>query len=704
MDRADLLIELLTEELPAKGLSELAQAFVALTVEALKKRGLGADWRDAEALWTPRRLTVLVPGLEVAQAEQVTERRGPALAAGLDAEGKPSKALAGFAASCGVEVAALERLETDKGSWFVHRARSPGKRTAEVLPEVLGEVVKALPVAKPMRWGEGEHAFLRPVHGLLVLLGRDVVPVSMFGVSSGATTRGHRFVAADPIVIEHPDTYVQQLRAAKVIVDPVERAREIRDQSRAKAMRARGTPQMREELVDEVANLTEWPVPLLCQIPAEFMRLPDAVIISTIESHQKFFPILDAAGKLLPAFIGVANLDSRDPQEIRKGYERVTRPRLADAAFFFDRDLATPLASYQDGLRKVTFQGRLGSQWDKTLRVTLLAESLCSAFGVDAAHAQQAASLSRCDLLSQMVGEFPELQGKMGRTYCERQGGDPAVALALDEVYSPRGAGQAIATSKLGQLLAVAERLDTLAGIFGIGQKPTGNKDPFSLRRSALGLARTLIEGGVRIDLRAALTQAVTAVLPVLTASRGPKDAAIPTTAGLVDELFGFILDRLRAYYADAGVDARVFEAVAALKLDELNDFDARAKACVAFMKLPAWESLAAANKRIRNILRKAEGEAVGPVDPAALVDPAEHALHEATRAAAADTAPLKAAGLHVELLTRLAQLQAPVNAFFDGVMVMADDARLRRNRLGLLKDLQDQFLQVADVSLLASG
>lgn len=704
MDRADLLIELLTEELPAKGLTELAGGFRDLIVEGLRKRGLTADYSDVEALWTPRRLVVVLPGLAREQPSQVLERRGPALASALDADGNPGKALLGFAASCGVAVEALERLETDKGAWFVFRQHKPGAATRDLLGEVVGEAIKALPVPKPMRWGNGQYAFLRPVHGLVLLHGADVVPAEVFGIAAGRSTRGHRFTHPEALDIQHPDTYAAQLRAAGVMIDPAERAEVIRTQATAKAVRAGGVPHLRAELLDEVVNLNEWPAALLCTIPAEYMRLPDAVIISTIESHQKFFPVLDHSGKLLPAFIGVANLESRDPQEVRKGYERVTRPRLSDAAFFFDRDLATPLADAQAGLSKVTFQGKLGSLWDKTLRVRALAEALAPAFNVPVQQARLAAELSRCDLLSQMVGEFPELQGQMGRTYLERQGGDPAVAVALDEFYCPRGGGQPIASTTLGQLLAVAERLDTLAGIFALGQRPTGNKDPFSLRRAALGLARTLIEGGHALDLEQALALAVEPVRAHLLAQRGPKDPALAETAALVAEIAGFVMERLRAYYADAGVDGRVFEAVAALKVAVLTSFHARTNACQAFMRLPQWESLAAANKRIRNLLRKADPADIGTPDPDLLTLPAERSLLAAMATAQTELAPLYERADHVAALTRLAALQGPVDAYFAEVMVMADDRALRRARLGLLERLQGLFLQVADVSLLAAG
>jgi len=701
MERADLLLEILTEELPAKGLSELAAALHDLLIDGLKKLGLSADYSDTEALWTPRRMVVIVPGLELEQAAQMQERRGPALQAAFDAAGAPSKALQGFAASCGVAVEQLQKLETDKGSWMVHRSVTAGRRTLDLLAGVLTAALRALPIAKPMRWGVGEHSFLRPVHGILFLLGRELVPFTAFGLHSRTQTVGHRFLHPDLISIAHLDVYAESLRAAKVLVDPAERRALIRSQAQAKAMRAGGTAQIRDALLDEVADLTEWPQALLCQIPSEFMRLPEAVIITTIESHQKFFPVVDAQGKLLPAFIGVANLESRDSQQVIQGYERVVRPRLSDAQFFFDRDLKTPLQDHLEGLKKVTFQARLGSQWDKTMRVAALAEQLAANFAVEPASARQAAELSRCDLLTHMVGEFPELQGQMGRRYWLEQGGASDIAEALDEVYMPRGAGQQIAATPLGGALACAERLDTLAGIFAIGLKPSGNKDPFSLRRAALGLARTLIESGTALDLKSALNSAVRAVLPGVQATRGAKDAATPDAQALTQDIFDFVVERLRAYGAEQNADPRVFDAVAALQPVDLLDFDLRLKACQSFMQLPEWESLAAANKRISNILRKSDAQT--PTTATQLLREApELALLAITASATAATAPLRTSQRYVELLTSLAALQAPVDLFFDKVMVNCEDLALRQQRLGLLQRVQSLFMQVADIGLLA--
>ncbi|MBK8068611.1 MAG: glycine--tRNA ligase subunit beta [Rhodanobacteraceae bacterium] len=717
---ADLLVELLCEELPAKAVADLAHGLKNGLSERLAKAGIAHPAARAQALWTPRRIAVLIPDVALAAPEQTLERRGPALAAGIGPDGAPSKALAGFAASCGVTVEALEKLETDKGSWFVHRSTKPGARSAEVLPAMVQEAIAALPLGKPMRWGANEFAFLRPVHGLIVLLGSEVLPASIYGVQSGTTTRGHRFHDARDLGIAHPADYIAALAAAHVIVDPQARRERVRAEVAAAAQRQGGIARLPEDLIDEVSNLTEWPCAIACSIPAEFMRLPEAVIVTTIETHQRFFPVLDAAGKLTPYFVGVANIESRDPDEIRKGYERVVRPRLSDAAFFFDQDLKQPLADLVEGLKTVTYQQKLGTLYDKTSRVIALARAVAPAVGVDPGLAEAAARLSKADLLTRMVGEFPELQGQMGRTYALAQGQPQAVADALDEIYWPRQSGAPIAASPLGRVLAIAERLDTLAGIFAVGLKPTGNKDPFALRRAALGLARTLIEGGIRLDLPQILEQAVLGVpAQSLKDYLGKIASAVffdnamvaklvdQLTAPAVNELYEFILERTRAWYTDAGITGDVFEAVAARRPHDLVDFDRRLKAVLAFKQLSACQSLAAANKRIRNILRKAaEGgidvASLGPVESDRLHHDAEKALYVAIGDAERDSAPRFAAGEYIDGLSRLAALQGPVDAFFEGVMVMAEDEAVRNNRLALLERLSQLFLQTADVSLLA--
>ena len=690
----NLLIELGCEELPAQGLTELAGQLRDGVASGFKKRGL--SFGNAAALWTPRRLTVQVFDLAAEQAAQQTERRGPALAAALDAAGAPSKALLGFAASCGVSVDALEKLETDKGSWFVHRASVPGRATTALIPEILAEALAGLAIAKPMRWGDSSEAFLRPVHWLVVLADADVVPCTAFGIQSGRVSFGHRFLAPTAIALAHADDYAAALLAAKVQTDPAARARIVQERVQALAQEIGGRAEIRASLLDEVVNLTEWPVPILCAIPPEFMRLPAATIVTTIEVHQRYFPIYSLSDNaLLPAFIGVANIDSLDPREIRKGYERVVRPRLADADFFYQQDLKTPLAQLQEQLKTVTFQAKLGSVWEKSVRVAALARHLAPAFAVPPDIADRAALLAKCDLMSRMVGEFPELQGEMGKTYALAQGETSEVADSLDEVYCPRASGAAIAPSVLGKLLAVAERLDTLAGIFAAGLKPTGNKDAFALRRAALGLARTLIEGEIQLDLVQAIKVAV-AQLP----------ASVAAKPELIDELYGFVLERLRAYYQERGIEPALIDAVVERKPVDLLDFDLRLRACQAFRALPESGALAAANKRIRNILRKldrAEADSLltAVIEPSLFENDAERALDRAVELASLDSAPLVHAQRYVEALTRLAALRAPVDLYFDAVMVMAEQVEVRRNRLASLKRLSELFLNVADVSVL---
>lgn len=717
---ADLLVELLCEELPAKALAELATGLRDGLSDRLQKVGIAHDRGAAKALWTPRRIAALIPGVAVQAPEQLIERRGPALAAGTGPDGAPSKALVGFAQSCGVAVEALEKLETDKGAWFVYRSRKPGALTADVLPGIVRESLESLPQGKPMRWADKDFAFLRPVHGLVVLFGEMVVPTEVYGVKSGRRTRGHRFHHPEELSIARPGDYASALEAAWVLVDPEVRRERVRVRVAEAAAAAGGSARMPEDLVEEVSNLTEWPCPIACTIPADFMRLPEAVIATTIETHQRFFPVLDARGRLMPVFIGVANIESRDPAEIRKGYERVVRPRLADAAFFFDLDRKQPLAEHVEGLKAVTYQQKLGTLYDKTLRVIALARRIAPALGLDPDLAEAAARLSRADLLSRVVGEFPELQGQMGRAYALAQGLPEDLAIALDEFYAPRQAGAPIAASPLGRVLALADRLDTLAGIFAVGLKPSGNKDPFALRRAALGLARTLIEGGIQLELPKMLEAAVSGVpaqcLQDYLARIGNQavDGGLldqltdRRTAPAVSELYDFILDRTRAYYLDGGITPDVFDAVAARKPQDLVDFDRRLKGVLAFKALPACAGLAAANKRIRNILRKATESgidlaALPPVDAARLRHDVENGLYAALQAAESAVLPRFAAGDYVGGLSRLAELHAPIDAFFEGVMVMAEDEAERNTRLALLHRLSSLFLRVADISLLAS-
>lgn len=683
-----LLVELGTEELPVKALPGLAQALFDGIVDGLRKRGVALELGDARPLSTPRRLAVLLPGVGMEQPEQHSEVLGPYLNIALDADGQPTRALQGFAAKAGIEWTALEKTADAKGERFVHRAVTPGARTATLLPEILREAIAGMPIPKPMRWGDHAWGFARPVHWLVLLHGPDIVEAELFGLQAGRTTRGHRFHHDRTVRLAQPQDYVVALREAKVLVDPQERGERIVAQVQAAAAQAGGSARITEDNLGQVVNLVEWPAAVLCSFERDFLAVPQEALIETMEVNQKFFPVLDGSGKLTEQFIGIANIESNDVSEVAKGYERVIRPRFADARFFFDEDLKQGLAAMGEGLKTVTYQAKLGTVADKVARVTALAEAVAAQVGAEPAQAARAAQLAKNDLQSRMVNEFPELQGIAGRHYAVTGGETPEVALAIDEAYQPRFGGDDIALSPLGKVLAIAERADTLAGGFAAGLKPTGNKDPFALRRNALGLARTIIESGFDLDLRALLTQANAALQP-------------RNVQADVDELYDFILERLRGYYADRGVPAAHFNAVAELKPTSLYDFDRRIDAIGTFAALPEAPALAAANKRIGNILRKADVEIPGQIDPALLQEDAERALAEAVAAAIDDTGASLHQKDYVSVLARLSRLRPQVDAFFDQVMVNADDAAVRGNRLALLKRLADRFDAVASLAQL---
>ncbi len=692
-----LLIELGTEELPVKALPGLAQAFFDGVVDGLAKRGVAIERGDAKPLSTPRRLAVLLPGVAVEQPEQHSEVLGPYLNIALDAEGQPTKALQGFAAKAGIDWSALERTSDAKGERFVHRSTTPGARTAALLPEILREAIAAMPIPKPMRWGSHAYGFARPVHWLVLLHGTEIIEAEVLGLKADRMSRGHRFMHDKTVWLSSPEDYISSLQAAFVLVDADVRRARIVEQVNAAAAKAGGQARITDDNLEQVVNLVEWPAPVLCSFEREFLAVPQEALIETMEINQKFFPVLDAGGKLTEKFIGIANIESKDVNEVAKGYERVIRPRFSDAKFFFDEDLKQGLESMGDGLKTVTYQAKLGSVADKVGRVVALAGVIAPQVGADPVLAKRAALLAKNDLQSRMVNEFPELQGIAGRHYALTGGESPEVALAIDEAYQPRFGGDDIALSALGKVLAIAERLDTLAGGFAAGLKPTGNKDPFALRRNALGLARTIIESGFDLDLRALVDSALAGLPAAVHPSAERKTEALP------QELYDFILDRLRGYYADKGVPATHFNAVAELKPASLYDLDRRIDAIGIFAALPEADALAAANKRIRNILRKAEGDIPGMVDPALLAEPAESELAEAVEAAIDDSN----ASLHhkdyVSVLNRLARLRPQVDAFFDAVMVNAEDPALRGNRLALLKRLGDRLGSVAAIEHLSS-
>jgi glycyl-tRNA synthetase beta chain len=709
-----LLIELGTEELPPKALDELSAAFLRSIGDGLARRDIAADLDMATAYASPRRLAVHIPAVAAAQPEQTVERRGPALSAALDKEGQPSKALLGFAQSCGVDVAQLEKLETDKGGWYVSRTLKAARPLAELLPEIIDEALKALPIPRPMRWASHDYSFVRPAHWLVILHGSDMLAGEVLGLAAGRLSHGHRFMHPQPVHIADADSWLDAMRTAKVLADPVERRQRIRDEITSVTAATGGVPRVSDGLLGEIANLTEWPVAIACTFEREFLAVPPEALVMTMETNQKFVPVFDTAGRLTEHFIGIANIESNDPAEIRKGYERVIRPRFADAKFFWDEDRKTPLASYREPLKNVTYQQALGSLWDKSVRVAELARIVANRVGVDAALATRAAALSKCDLLTRMVGEFPELQGVMGRYYAAHDGETADVAEALDSFYQPRFGGDAIAAGKVGQVLAVAERLDTLAGIFAVGMKPSGNKDPFALRRAALGLARTLIEGGLEIDLHSNFVEALemlpdAALAAGLKPGKDGKPAALNAgqrRAALADELYGFVMDRLRSYYADQGFTTASFEAVLAVQPGSLPDFDRRLRAVAEFSLRPEAASLAAANKRVANILRKQSEEVdaraiPGTADPAHFEQDAERDLAEALASAQKDTAFALETGNYTAALDRLSQLQTPVDVFFDSVLVNAENPAVRANRLALLGQLKAQFGGIADISLL---
>jgi glycyl-tRNA synthetase beta chain len=715
-DHLPLLIEIGTEELPPKALPELAQAFYDGVLKALASRRIALPdvpgEMPARPLYSPRRLAVFLPAVATQQPQQHSEVMGPYVNIGLDASGQPTPALLGFAQKNGIEWSKLDRVTDAKGMRFVARSNRPGARTLDLLSEIVNEAVKGLPIPKPMRWGSRETGFVRPMHWLVILYGRDVAPGEVLGFKADRMSRGHRFHHPKPVWLNEAGEYLQALREACVLADPRERRDRVRAEITAAAREAGGTARIPDELLEEVNCLVEWPKAILCSFEPGFLRVPQEALVSTMETNQKFFPVLSADGRLSEKFIGIANLDSKDPAQIRQGYERVIRPRFADAQFFYDEDLKQGLASMAQGLATVTYQQKLGSYADKTTRVAALAELIAPQVGADAGDAKRAATLAKADLQSRMVGEFPELQGIAGRYYAAAAGEKAEVAHAIDEAYQPRFAGDAIAPSTLGQVLAIAERLDTLAGGFAAGLKPTGNKDPFALRRSALGLARTIIEAGFDLDLPALVEAALDRVgINMTLVAKRSRDTAAQSAAAAggvdlaqVNELYDFILDRLRGYYADRGVPGTQFDAVAEGRWPSLLDFDRRLKAIAEFARLREASSLAAANKRIRNILRKVETPIPAAVDPGKLVELAEKGLHEALVSALADTDPLLAQRDYVGTLKRLASLQAPVDTFFEHTMVMADDAALRDNRLALLKQVADRFATVAAVEQLSAS
>jgi glycyl-tRNA synthetase beta chain len=691
-ERADFLVELGTEELPPKALPALAAAFRDGLVGRLAEARLSHG--EVESFATPRRLALKVRRLETRQADQEVVLRGPP-ASVARVDGAWTKAAEKFAASAGVPLEALVEQPEGKGVYVFAHKREAGAAAATLLPGLVGGALAALPVPRRMRWGGAEAEFVRPVHWLVMLLGAEVVPCELLGVKAGRMSRGHRFMAPSPVELATPADYPERLEEEGFVIAAFEARRErIRAQAETAASERGGRLVLDPGLLDEVTALVEWPVPVAGEFESRFLELPEEVLIATLQDHQRYFPVRDADGRLAARFITISNIDSPDPDAIRGGNERVVRPRLADAAFFWEQDRRSPLAARAASLDDVVFQKKLGSVGAKSRRVAALAARIAALLDVDAASAEQAALLAKCDLVSAMVGEFPELQGIMGRYYALADGVPPEIAAAIEEQYLPRFAGDRLPSTRIGQVLALADKLDTIAGAFVIGQRPTGNRDPFGIRRAALGVLRTLVECELDLDLPMLVAEAV-AQQPL----EGP-----PETSG---EIVEFLLERLRGYYLEGvgGVLARhdAFEAVLARQPASLVDFHRRLVAVLEFERLEAATALAAANKRIANILRQAGSEVLGDVDVGMLREDAERALHDRVQALAKDVGPLVERRQYREALERLATLREAVDRFFDEVLVMDPDAEVRANRLALLASLRELFMGIADVSRLSA-
>ncbi len=696
MNRHDFLVEIGAEEMPPKSLATLGEAFRDGIVAGLASAGLSHGTVDA--YFTPRRLAVLVGKLLDRQPEQRVERRGPPVTAAFDAAGKPTRAATAFADSCGVKVGDLTRIQDAKGEFLFCRATRAGEPAAKLLPGIVQAALDALPIARRMRWGDGNAEFVRPVHWVVMLHGDAVVEAEVLGIKAGRMTRGHRFHAKKPIALRSPGGYLAALEKGHVIADFRRRRAEIRAKAVAAAAAEGGEAVIDPAVLDEVTALTEWPVPLAGHFEARFLELPPEVLIATMQDHQRYFPVRGRDGALMPRFIAVANLASRDPAQVRAGNERVVRPRLSDAAFFYANDRKATLESRREALAAVTFQAQLGSLADKTARVTALAGQIARVAGKDDAAAQRAAALAKCDLLTSMVGEFPELQGLMGRYYAGHDGESPEVAAAIYEQYLPRFAGDALPATGAGLSLAVADKLDTLVGIFAIGQKPTGTKDPFGLRRAALGMLRILIETGIALDLRELIRSALDSVAADVARLGGKAPAD-----GLANEIYDYMMERLRAWYLEAGrgITTEMFDAVFDTRPASPLDFDQRLSALAGFLKHADAAGLTAANKRIANILRKTNEQPSPRVDPGLLTDATERRLAAEVESLRQDVERHVTARRYDEALTRLASLRPAVDAFFDQVLVMADDPRVRANRLALLAALQRLFLHIANLSRL---
>ena len=683
MSAQDFLVELGTEELPPKSLKLLGEAFLAGIEKGLKAAGL--EYRASHVYAAPRSLAVLVEQLAEQQPDRSVNLDGPPVQAAFAADGTPTQAALGFAKKCGVELAQID----SSGPKLKFSQSIPGQAAVSLLAGIVEASLQALPIPKRMRWGARKTEFVRPTQWLVMLFGDAVIDCEILAQKAGRLSRGHRFHHPDQVRISSPSTYLEDLRSAYVLADLNERRELISARIAKLATEQQGTAIVPADLLDEVSCLVEWPVPLVCSFEERFLAVPQEALIITMQDNQKYFCLLDAQGKLLPRFITVANIESKDPQQIISGNEKVVRPRLTDAEFFFKQDQKQPLEHFNQRLANVVFQAQLGSVFDKAVRVSALAAFIAERIGGDSQRAARAGLLSKCDLASEMVGEFPEMQGVAGYYYAQLGGEADDVALALNEQYMPRGAGAELPSTLTGAAVAVADKLDTLVGIFGIGMLPTGSKDPYALRRAALGVLRILIEKQLDLDLTEAIAFAI---------EQFAEQVKAEGLAALVQD---FIFDRLRARYEDEGVEVSVYQAVRALSPSAPLDFDQRVQAVQAFRARSEAAALAAANKRVSNLLGKFDGEVPLVVANALLLEPAEQALAQAVFKAAQTVAPLAEGRQYREALEQLASLREPVDSFFEAVLVNAEDAEVRANRYALLAQLRGLFLGVADISLL---
>ena len=687
MNTDNLIVELGTEELPPKALKNLSEAFAQGIMQGLQQNEL--QYNNLRALATPRRLAVSVEGLQAQQADRVVEKRGPSVDVAFDTDGNPTKAAQGWARSNGIEVSQAQRLKTDKGEWLLHKAEVKGQSIETLLPGIVESALKQLPIPKPMRWGDSDAQFIRPVHNLTMVYGQRLIEGELLETASSRHVSGHRFHSPAGFELQSADEYESLLEQHHVIADQQRRISIIQKEVARLAEQLGGNVVNDDELVEEVSALVEWPVALHASFDKEFLSVPKEPLIVTMKDDQRYFPVEDKQGNLLPAFIFITNIESKDPQQIISGNEKVVRPRLADAQFFFEADKKLTLESRLSKLAAVLFQKQLGTVEDKVRRISALAGKLATQLNASADNAARAGLLCKADLVTEMVLEFPETQGVMGKHYALNDGEPSSVADAIEQHYWPRFSGDTLPQSDVAAAVALADKLDTLVGIFGIGQTPKGDRDPFALRRAALGLIRILVEGNLPLDLKNMIELAQ------------QQFGGLLTNNTVVEDVFNFVMGRFRPWYQEQGVDVDVIQAVIARAPSRPADFDARIKAITAFKRLDAATSLAEANKRVGNILAKSEVELDGLVNHSLLVEAEEKTLAAKLSETETSSAPEIESGNYEGALNRMALLKDDIDAFFDNVMVNAEDDKIKTNRLNLLHQLRQLFLKVADISLL---